>query len=189
MIDAGAEASAPDSSPDSLTCPVCYGTLRAAVETSCGHAFCRVCLAEWLQQHEGERVCPVCRAEVSSAHPSYTLRAVVRETAVRLGHTIPPSPDAASERQADSALVSSLALPVSPRPHTARGQALGRRRMWLVLLGALLYVLLPVDLFPEALLGPIGFTDDLLLMVAAVLVARDQRARRWCAQQIPRLLS
>jgi hypothetical protein len=55
-----------------LECPICLGTLRAAVETDCGHAFCAECLEVSLARSGG--TCPVCRSNVTSSHPSYTLR-------------------------------------------------------------------------------------------------------------------
>lgn len=38
--------------------------------------------------------------------------------------------------------------------------------------GAVAYVISPVDIMPEAILGPLGLTDDLGLFTAAMLYAK-----------------
>jgi len=44
-------------------------------------------------------------------------------------------------------------------------------RAWLTIAVCALYVLSPVDLLPEALLGPFGFPDDVIAILVAFLVA------------------
>ena len=49
---------------------------------------------------------------------------------------------------------------------------------WAVALGAVVYTILPIDLIPELLLGPLGLTDDLgVWAIFAALFVREQR--RW----------
>ncbi|GAB3603927.1 DUF1232 domain-containing protein [Microbacterium aureliae] len=51
---------------------------------------------------------------------------------------------------------------------------------WIAGLAALVYTVVPIDLIPELILGPLGFADDLGLWgVFAVLVAREHG--RWRA--------
>lgn len=57
-----------------LKCPICLGLLSAACDTNCGHAFCAPCILHHLK-HSAR--CPLCREEITSAHPSYVLRAMV----------------------------------------------------------------------------------------------------------------
>lgn len=44
-------------------------------------------------------------------------------------------------------------------------------RLWIILalILALLYLISPVDLIPELILGPIGFIDDIVLIFAALI--------------------
>jgi len=37
---------------------------------------------------------------------------------------------------------------------------------------ALIYIISPIDLFPEALLGPLGYMDDLLMIALPFLIRR-----------------
>eukprot|EP00045_Choanoeca_perplexa_P017324 m.249060 g.249060 ORF g.249060 m.249060 type:complete len:164 (-) comp17507_c0_seq1:4337-4828(-) len=64
------------SSQDHLTCPVCLGTLQAAVEINCGHALCASCLLELRQRGQN---CPTCRSPIDHAHPSFTLRSLAEQ--------------------------------------------------------------------------------------------------------------
>jgi len=60
-------------------------------------------------------------------------------------------------------------------------------------LGALAYLVCPIDFLPEEFLGPIGYTEDVFLMAKAVLdmtnanqVARGKLQEHWCGD--PRML-
>jgi uncharacterized membrane protein YkvA (DUF1232 family) len=56
---------------------------------------------------------------------------------------------------------------------------------WVAALAATVYAVSPIDLIPELVLGPLGFTDDLgVWTVLAVLLAREHR--RWQAGLTPR---
>ena len=51
---------------------------------------------------------------------------------------------------------------------------------WVAAIAALVYTVVPIDLIPELLLGPLGFADDLGIWgIFAVLFTREQR--RWQA--------
>jgi hypothetical protein len=85
-------------------------------------------------------------------------------------------------------------MPPSANPHYVRvadnvpePMSLGARRglstrAWLTIAVCVLYVFSPVDLLPEALLGPFGLPDDLIVIVIGVKAAlssrRDQNSRR-----------
>jgi uncharacterized membrane protein YkvA (DUF1232 family) len=46
---------------------------------------------------------------------------------------------------------------------------LARHPRWMIA-GVIAYILLPFDLVPEAILGPIGFLDDFVVMLIPILV-------------------
>lgn len=49
---------------------------------------------------------------------------------------------------------------------------------WVAAVAAVVYTVVPIDLIPELVLGPLGFADDVgVWAVFAVLFAREQR--RW----------
>lgn len=45
-----------------LMCSICHEWLAAAHAVSCGHMFCGVCLANWMQQ---KQTCPECRKPIA----------------------------------------------------------------------------------------------------------------------------
>lgn len=63
-----------------------------------------------------------------------------------------------------------------------RWKGVGRGRIALSLL-ALLYVISPVDLIPEVLLGPFGLADDVSLAVLAV-ASLFNAAEQWVSDQV-----
>lgn len=50
-------------------------------------------------------------------------------------------------------------------------------KRWLTILGCLAYVLSPIDVLPEAFLGPFGLPDDVIaLLVGLKALVVDRRA-------------
>ena len=51
---------------------------------------------------------------------------------------------------------------------------------WVAAIAALIYTVVPIDLIPELVLGPLGLVDDVGIWgIFAVLIVREQR--RWQA--------
>lgn len=48
-------------------CPICQEFLKEAVSTACGHLFCRVCLAQYMEKASVSEgfCCPLCRRPCS----------------------------------------------------------------------------------------------------------------------------
>jgi uncharacterized membrane protein YkvA (DUF1232 family) len=46
---------------------------------------------------------------------------------------------------------------------------LARHPRWMMA-GALIYLISPIDLFPEAFVGPIGYIDDLVVLLVPYLI-------------------
>mmetsp|Transcript_1436 Transcript_1436/g.3067 ORF Transcript_1436/g.3067 Transcript_1436/m.3067 type:complete len:244 (-) Transcript_1436:478-1209(-) len=46
-------------------CNICLDMAYEPVVTACGHLYCWPCVYKWLQQHETDRLCPVCKAAVT----------------------------------------------------------------------------------------------------------------------------
>ncbi|GAA1975863.1 YkvA family protein [Microbacterium pumilum] len=55
---------------------------------------------------------------------------------------------------------------------------------WVAAVAALVYTVVPIDLIPELVLGPLGLVDDVGIWgIFAVLIVREQR--RWQASLRP----
>lgn len=86
-----------DTITDILTCPICMEYLKRPCETSCGHAFCEYCLNKWLERSDK---CPSCRKNALPAHPSFTLRDLVKVLGSSHERTALRPPTAEEEREA-----------------------------------------------------------------------------------------
>jgi uncharacterized membrane protein YkvA (DUF1232 family) len=51
------------------------------------------------------------------------------------------------------------------------------RHPWVLIAAVIVYVVSPFDLLPEALVGPIGYLDDLVMMLLPLLVREYARKR------------
>eukprot|EP00741_Cyanophora_paradoxa_P022653 tig00021493_g21878.t1 len=173
--------------PAALVCPVCLSLLESAVQTSCGHAACARCL---LQSMQASDKCPVCRRTLDLVSPSFALRQLCADYR---------GPDAAQEEAARALDAEIAAYFMHDQPPTPAGapapygrqrarrpgpEASAERHIMFFLFMAIAYVLSPIDLLPEFLLPGVGFIDDLVACVIALLLLavliRDCAARRWC---------
>ncbi|XP_043214862.1 E3 ubiquitin-protein ligase RNF170-like [Amphibalanus amphitrite] len=163
-------------------CPICLEGRHHAVETSCGHLFCAKCLLVHREQSEPLRpmLCPLCRQQVTLLFLCYT--------GTELACT---EPEAVSVRSATRRAVTEYNRRFSglPRPwlehirdvpcllrHLWREAVspggvllLLRVRVVMCFLMALVYLVLPFDLLPEAVYGAIGLLDDLFIVVAMLM--------------------
>eukprot|EP00117_Sycon_ciliatum_P044375 scpid79394/ scgid32025/ TNF receptor-associated factor 5 len=57
-----------DPVPESLQCPICRKALRAPVQTTCGHRFCKTCIDPIIAS-SGKNQCPVDRETVQETFP------------------------------------------------------------------------------------------------------------------------
>ena len=172
---------------NSESCPICLVPFRnadpdsssmpgLAVETNCGHLFCSECL---LRFHEVSTVisalnCPVCRQQV-------TLLMWDRSTPLdRLSEQ--------QRRQVSSIQTYNRRFSGQPRSlidilrdmpilirHFIRNlfsvtgiRLLFRFRSFVFISTCLIYIILPLDLLPEALFGILGLVDDIFIILCAI---------------------
>ncbi|XP_022658952.1 E3 ubiquitin-protein ligase RNF170-like isoform X1 [Varroa jacobsoni] len=172
-------------------CFICLEGLRLPVETNCGHAFCAICLLDWLEGSRSNEVktsCPVCRSHVyvllkCFAQPSeddeQQMRQIRRINQYNRRHSGEPRPWIEHVRD----------LPLLLRHVFNEFFSLGglmymfRLRIFLCFLAALVYLISPLDMIPEAVFGLLGLLDDLfvlvLLGVYMTLIYRRFLAERW----------
>eukprot|EP01064_Diplonema_japonicum_P013708 TRINITY_DN2125_c1_g1_i2.p2 TRINITY_DN2125_c1_g1~~TRINITY_DN2125_c1_g1_i2.p2 ORF type:complete len:138 (+),score=19.56 TRINITY_DN2125_c1_g1_i2:164-577(+) len=126
-------------------CPICLGSLCDAVEIGCGHALCGGCLLALVR---GVRpwLCPLCREQIATQHPSFALRGLLHN-------------DSTDQRAIDAEL-RGISFAGGPLSLSSLSHDLKR---WLTVFMFLLYLISPIDLFPDTI-PVIGFIDDLLLL-------------------------
>ncbi|KAG7268482.1 hypothetical protein CRUP_037878 [Coryphaenoides rupestris] len=142
-----------------MSCPVCLQQAVLPVETNCGHLFCPCIIAYWRYgTWLGAIHCPICRQMVTLLFPLFQ------------EHDSP-------QRVQDGEAVPQLILrDVNDYNRRFSGQprslfSMGglfwmfRVRILLCLVGALTYLVSPLDFLPEALFGLLGFMDDFLVIL------------------------
>ncbi|XP_078488684.1 E3 ubiquitin-protein ligase RNF170 [Ciona intestinalis] len=169
-------------------CPICLQDARCSVETNCGHLFCGQCIitywryGNWL----GAVQCPVCRQMVSLLMRNFQRNSDNEET-----REVESNINEYNRRfsgQPRPLLDYLWDLPALLRHLWREFFSVGglvmmfRARIFLCFVAVLLYVLSPLDILPEAVLGVIGFIDDffifLLVLVYVTIIYRQIVAER-----------
>uniref|UniRef100_A0A8C7EG68 E3 ubiquitin-protein ligase RNF170 n=1 Tax=Nothoprocta perdicaria TaxID=30464 RepID=A0A8C7EG68_NOTPE len=169
-----------------MSCPVCLQQATFPIETNCGHLFCGSCIiaywryGSWL----GAIRCPICRQTVTLFLPLFSEdqqdAAQVLQDVNDYNRRFSGQPRSIMERIMD--------LPTLLRHAFREMFSVGglfwmfRIRIFLCLLGALLYLASPLDFLPEALFGILGFLDDFfvifLLLIYISIMYREVVTQR-----------
>ncbi|KAG8454882.1 hypothetical protein GDO86_001199 [Hymenochirus boettgeri] len=152
-----------------MTCPVCLQQATFPVETNCGHLFCGSCIiaywryGSWL----GAISCPICRQMVTLLFPMF--RHAEQQDAQEIFQGV-NNYNRRFSGQPRSLMDRIMDLPTLLRHAFREMFSVGglfwmfRIRIVLCLLGALFYLVSPLDIIPEAVFGILGFLDDFFVL-------------------------
>ncbi|XP_063311421.1 E3 ubiquitin-protein ligase RNF170 [Pelobates fuscus] len=170
-----------------MSCPVCLQQATLPVETNCGHLFCGQCIiaywryGTWL----GAISCPICRQTVTLLFPMFEVGE--QQDAQQLFQEV-NSYNRRFSGQPRSLMERIMDLPTLLRHAFREMFSVGglfwmfRIRIVLCVLGALFYIVLPLDIIPEALFGILGFLDDFfvffLLLIYISIMYREVVTQR-----------
>ncbi|XP_053552702.1 E3 ubiquitin-protein ligase RNF170-like [Bombina bombina] len=152
-----------------MSCPVCLQQATFPVETNCGHLFCGPCIiaywryGTWL----GAISCPICRQTVTLLFPMFEQNQ--QQEAIEIHQEI-NNYNRRFSGQPRSLMERLMDLPTLLRHAFREMFSVGglfwmfRIRIVLCLLGALFYLVSPLDIIPEALFGILGFLDDFFVL-------------------------
>ncbi|XP_056374216.1 E3 ubiquitin-protein ligase RNF170 isoform X2 [Hyla sarda] len=170
-----------------MSCPVCLQLATFPVETNCGHLFCGPCIiaywryGSWL----GAISCPICRQTVTLLFPVFQVSE--QQDAQEIFQEV-NSYNRRFSGQPRSLMDRIMDLPTLLRHAFREMFSVGglfrmfRIRIVLCLLGALFYLVSPLDIIPEALFGILGFMDDLfvifLLLIYISIMYREVVTQR-----------
>ena len=185
-------------------CPICLNEPRLPIETNCGHLFCANCIIVYWRHGNwstsGPIRCPVCRQQVtlllccfrpidnSNSSSASTSANTTQTERTRAIHDIndynrrysgEPRPWLDYLRD----------LPTLLRHMSNEFFTLGglmymlRIRIVLCFVAAIMYLISPLDMIPEAVFGILGLLDDvfvvLVLAVYVTIIYRQFLANRW----------
>ncbi|XP_015791981.1 E3 ubiquitin-protein ligase RNF170 [Tetranychus urticae] len=175
-------------------CPVCLNEPVHPVETNCGHLFCGKCLTVYWRHGRwlGPVLCPVCRQQVSlilrcfpesnnlTAEESNEVQNLLRDIH-EYNRRFSGEPRPWIDYLYD--------LPTLLRHSVSEFFTVGglmwmfRIRIFLCFIGAIMYLISPLDILPEAVFGLFGFLDDvfvvLLFAIYVTIIYRRFLANRW----------
>lgn len=173
-------------------CPVCLTEFRYPVETNCGHMFCAQCLISYWRHGNwlGAIRCPVCRQSVAVLLQCFREASDTDDLQERnrmlydindynRHFSIEPRPW----------LEYLWDLPTLLRHAGSEFFSVGglmymfRLRIILCFVAALMYLISPLDMIPEAVFGLLGLIDDMfvvfLLAIYVTVIYRRFLATRW----------
>ncbi|XP_069623780.1 E3 ubiquitin-protein ligase RNF170 [Ranitomeya imitator] len=170
-----------------MSCPVCLQQATFPVETNCGHLFCGPCIVAYWRYGSwlGAISCPICRQTVTLLFPVF--QASEEQDAEEILQEV-NSYNRRFSGQPRSLMDRIMDLPTLLRHAFREMFSVGglfrmfRIRIVLCLLGALFYLVSPLDIIPEALFGILGFMDDLfvifLLLIYISIMYREVVTQR-----------
>ena len=159
-------------------CPICLDQLTLAIETNCGHIFCGSCIIAYWDSGTWFRGmnCPVCRQEVSLLLPispmveDEQVTEEARQSVARIheyNRRFSGEPRTLLENIQDAPVLFRHLL---RELFTVDGLVMVFRfRIILYLLLALIYIISPLDLIPEAVAGVFGFFDDIIVLLVVII--------------------
>ena len=156
-------------------CPICLDTITYPVKTNCGHLFCGSCMlacwdsASWLLS---PLPCPLCRQTVTLVF--------LNLTPAELNSVSTDQPTLVDRIEEYNRRFSGAPRPlldylrdiptlISQMWSDTGLDALMRFRIYAYFCLALLYLLMPMDILPEAVFGVAGVVDDVIVVVIIAL--------------------
>ncbi|KAG2533965.1 hypothetical protein GQ55_9G016900 [Panicum hallii var. hallii] len=163
--------------PEDDVCSVCHDRFRIPCQANCSHWFCGECIIRvW---HHGPAVqackCPICRrlinllvpAPLSEQEDDPQLHRILGEIQ-HYNCIFGGAPRSLTQRLQDLPFFIRRLFRELMDPQRTLPLVFRARMMMMVALSAI-YVLSPVDILPESVLGLFGFVDDLLILLIVFL--------------------
>ncbi|XP_066381536.1 uncharacterized protein [Miscanthus floridulus] len=163
--------------PEDDVCSVCHDRFRIPCQANCSHWFCGECIIRvW---HHGPAVqackCPICRRLINLLVPAALSEQEDDPQAHRILGEIQHyncifggAPRSLTQRLQDLPFFIRRLFRELMDPQRTLPLVFRARMMMMVALSAI-YVLSPVDILPESVLGLFGFVDDLLILLIVFL--------------------
>ncbi|KAJ6821672.1 putative sugar phosphate/phosphate translocator [Iris pallida] len=167
-----------ESPPSNDVCSVCRDSFTLPVQANCSHWFCGNCiLGVW---HHGSAIqpckCPICRRSITLLIPSEAARyqlhdseaSQVKENIAKYNRLFGGGSRSLMQRVWDLPFFIRRLLRELMDPQRSLPLVIRARMMFAMILSAV-YVISPVDILPEAILGIVGFLDDILIVLIVFL--------------------
>ncbi|XP_037088113.1 E3 ubiquitin-protein ligase RNF170-like [Pollicipes pollicipes] len=170
IVSADSQRRWPSANSADSACPICLAGLSHVVETNCAHLFCADCFFAYYGHGSplNPMKCPVCRQQLNCAElESAEARLTARHNVAAYNRRFSGQPREWLEYIRDvPCLLRHLCL-----EFFSEGGLLLMFRVRVVacFVTAVMYLLSPLDIVPEAFFGMLGLFDDIFIAVLVVL--------------------
>ncbi|EFH69493.1 hypothetical protein ARALYDRAFT_889762 [Arabidopsis lyrata subsp. lyrata] len=163
--------------PENEVCSICHGHFNTPCQSNCSHWFCGNCIM--LVWRHGSTLrpckCPLCRRPISLLVPSEeTVRSRNDATVSEVLHDVETynrvfgGQSSGLIQDARSSLLTPKLLREMMDPRRTLPLVI-RARVYIALILSAIYIISPIDIIPEGVLGVIGLLDDLLIALICFL--------------------
>ncbi|KAF7836424.1 E3 ubiquitin-protein ligase RNF170-like [Senna tora] len=164
--------------PSNDLCSVCHGSFTTPCQANCSHWFCGNCIM--LVWHHGSAVqpckCPLCRRQITLLVPTEDSLGQRHDPEVArvLGNIetynrlFGGRETGLVQRMQDLPFLLRRLLRELMDPHRTLPLVI-RARVYIAMILSAVYIISPVDIIPEGILGIVGLLDDLLIVLICFL--------------------
>ncbi|OIT04277.1 PREDICTED: E3 ubiquitin-protein ligase RNF170-like [Nicotiana attenuata] len=167
-----------DCPPENDVCSICHGNFHVPCQSNCSHWFCANCILQVWDHGSALQACkcPLCRRPITLLVPSDSASRLHRDPEVpevlrRVEHYnrhFGQHSSSLFQRMQDLPFLLRRLLRDMTDPQRSLPFVI-RARVYLAVVLSGIYVLSPVDIIPEGVLGIIGLLDDLIIMFICFL--------------------
>ncbi|KAL7156172.1 hypothetical protein ABFS83_03G125100 [Erythranthe nasuta] len=167
-----------DGPPENDVCCICHAPFHIPCQANCSHWFCGSCFL--LLWDHGAALhpckCPLCRREITLLVPSEASSrqyhvadvAEVLQRIERYNRLYGEHSNGITQRMRDLPFLLRRLLRDMMDPQRSIPFVI-RARVYLAMIVSFIYVISPVDIIPEGLLGVFGLLDDLIIVLICFL--------------------
>ncbi|XP_075519034.1 uncharacterized protein LOC142552973 [Primulina tabacum] len=159
-------------------CSICHSNFNTPCQANCSHWFCGSCILQVWDHGPAFHPCkcPLCRREITLLVPSEASSrqcnmvntAEILPRIERYNRRFGEQSNGLMQRMQDLPFLLRRLLRDIRDPQRTLPLFI-RARVYLAMVASAIYVLSPVDIIPEGLLGIIGFLDDLIIVLMCFL--------------------
>ncbi|CAH9112886.1 unnamed protein product [Cuscuta europaea] len=167
-----------DGPPETDFCSICHGTFHIPCQANCSHWFCGNCILQVWDHGPALQPCkcPLCRRQITLLVPSDDSSRQRRAPDVsgvftkieRYNGLFGPRSNGLMQKMQDLPFLLRRLLRDITDPQRSLPFFI-RARVYLATFLSVLYVLSPIDIIPEGVLGIIGFLDDAIIVFICFL--------------------
>ncbi|KAK1276402.1 hypothetical protein QJS04_geneDACA001840 [Acorus gramineus] len=167
-----------ESPPENDVCSVCHDDFSLPCQANCSHWFCGNCILRVWHHSSALRPCkcPICRRSITLLIPSGSTTqrhgdpegSQVLENIEKYNRLFGGGSHSLFQRLQDLPFLIRRLLRELIDPQRSLPLVIRARVLFAMVLSAV-YVLSPIDILPEAVLGVVGFVDDFLVVLVVFL--------------------